>query len=149
VGHCASLGQMNGRFQILLVFACGIAAGLGILLVPRIAGDWRTVQIITLDDESHTAELRRLYGYIDVNFEILLDGEIVHRSADFSPDKANAFREQIAWDSGQNHLVFSVAGQRLFGCEIDGGAPLSPTDLKELKVSPRGLRELGYEGETQ
>src|SRR5205823_12241820 len=75
---------------------------------------WRRIQILTTSDERHTAELYRLYNYIDVNLKVVLDGKKVFVSPDFAPDSSKAFREFITWDESGTNLILSVADSVVF-----------------------------------
>lgn len=108
---------------------------------------WSTIQILSTKDRSHTAELRRLYYYIDVNFRIVLDGKIIYRSPDFTPYDDRPFREWITWDESGKHLVFIVADQILFAYDIETDSPLSPDSFPSLKIPRYSLADIGYEGD--
>lgn len=107
---------------------------------------WRTIQILSTKDRSHTAELRQHY-FIAVNFRIILDGKTIHRSPNFAADTDRPFREWITWDESGKHLVFIVADQILFAYDIETDTPLSPESFPSLKIPRYSLADIGYEGD--
>ena len=122
---------------------------MGILLVAVIASALyfyfshvTTVQRKTSPDGMHRARLVR-YDSIDVNFEVIVDGEKVFRSADFAPVKHD-FREQINWDASGNSVVLEVAGQRLFGYDAQRRRKLSDNEVLGAKYA--AFSEYGFEG---
>lgn len=93
-------------------------------------------------DGKHAAKLLR-YDSIDVNFEVVIDGEKVFRSADFAPVKFD-FREQINWDASGDIVILEVAGQRLFGYNARQKRRLNDGEIVDTKYAP--FSEFGFEG---
>jgi hypothetical protein len=81
---------------------------------------------------------------IDVNFQLVVDGEKVYWSPDFAPVSID-FRENLAWDTSGTRVVISVADQRIFGYDARARRPLADAELLALQL-PR-FRELGFEGQ--
>jgi hypothetical protein len=96
----------------------------------------------TSPDGMHRAKLVR-YDGIDVNFEVVVDGEKIFRSADFAPVKYD-FREQINWDASGSNIILEVAGQRLFGYNVQQKRKLSDSETLGTKYAP--FSEYGFEG---
>lgn len=127
-----------------------LAGALALFAVQKVAtslAEWRTIQVLQTSDRKHTAELKRLYGYIDVNFKILVDGNRVYWSPDFAPREDQTFREWIGWDEKQENLVFVVSDQILFAYNLRSGQPVPQKELSSLVIHPSSFSELGYEGD--
>ena len=135
----------------VLPFATAFLLGaLALFLFGRILtafGEWRTIQVIKTEGRDHTAELRRLYGYVDVNFEIHLDGRKIYHSPDFAPVYDRPFREWITWDEGRKNIVFLAADQILFAYNLGDHAPVPAKDFSSLIIPRYTLFDIGYEGE--
>ena len=101
-----------------------------------------TVQRKTSPDGIHRAKLVR-YDSIDVNFEVVVDGEKIFRSADFAPVQQD-FREQINWDASGNKVILEVAGQRLFGYDAQQKRKLSDEETLGVKYAP--FSDYAFEG---
>jgi hypothetical protein len=134
-----------------LPFAAAFLMGaLALFVLGRILsafGEWRTIQVIKTENRGHTAELRRLYGYVDVNFEIHLDGRKIYHSPDFAPAYDRPFREWITWDEGRKNVVFMAADQILFAYNLDDHASVPTKEFPSLVIPRYSLFDLGYEGE--
>lgn len=134
-----------------LPFAATFLMGaLALFLFDRVLtvfGEWRTIQVIKTADRGHTAELRRLYGYIDVNFEIHVDGRKIYHSPDFAPAYDRPFREWITWDEGRKNVVFMAADQILFAYNLDNRTSVPTKDFSSLVIPRYTLLDIGYEGE--
>jgi hypothetical protein len=91
---------------------------------------------------SHRAKLVRHDG-IDVNFQVVVDGEKVFRSPDFAPVRDD-FREQIVWDATGKVMVLEVAGQRLFGYDAERKRRLTDEELLAVEYTP--FARYRYEG---
>ena len=102
----------------------------------------KTVQTKVSPSGAHRAKLVRL-DWIDVNFEVAVDGRDVFRSRDFAPVRQD-FREQINWDATGNVVVLEVAGQRLFAYDARKKRILSAEETRAAKYPP--FAEYGYEG---
>lgn len=114
--------------------------------IPTVVGDWRTVQTIKTSDGAHEANLKRLYGYMDVNFEVELDNKKIYRSPDFAPNPENSFRERITWSRDETLLLLLVADEILFGYDIPAETAFPPERFDQISVPPQPLHALGYEG---
>jgi len=128
------------RQVIIAVLSFGVAV-LGIALVFYFS-HVTTVQRKTSPDGFHRAKLVR-HGGIDVDFEVVIDGESVFRSADSAPVKHD-FREQINWDASGNQVILEVAGQRLFGYDVQQKRKLSDQEILGAKYAP--FSDYGFEG---
>ncbi len=138
---------MKKSLPLLLAFVAGTAVLLVFQTMSKFLGEWRTIQVLQTTDRKHTAELNRLYGYIDVNYKITVDGTKVYWSPDFAPRKDCAFREWITWDEKQKNIVFIAANRILFAYNLDSQAPVPQTELSSLVIPFTPLQELGFEGE--
>lgn len=140
---------MKKIFSLAFAFLLG---GLTFLLITHLGtvfGEWRTIQVIKTEDRNHTAELRRLYGYIDVNFKIILDGKKIYHSPDFAPAYDRPFREWITWDKTRKNIIFVVTDQILFAYNLNTGAPVPAEEFSSLEIPHYTLSDIGYEGVSQ
>lgn len=136
--------------KFVLFIGIFVAGGIALFILQKastVIGEWRIIQTIQTTNKAHTAELRRLYGYIDVNFQIIVDGRKVYTSPDFAPVYDRPFREWIAWDENQKNLVFIVADQILFAYNLDTHAQISKDKFDSLAIPRYTLRDLQYEGD--
>lgn len=104
------------------------------------------VQFLSSPDRAHQAVLERT-EFMDLNFEVKLDGRVIYRSPDFAPDPTLAHRETLLWDDSGNILILEIAGQRLFGYDVTRGKALSSAALPRVKVRPTPLPAYGFEGQ--
>lgn len=93
-------------------------------------------------DRKHNANLVR-YDGIDVNFEVVVDGATVFRSADFAPVVYD-FREQINWDASGDIVILEIAGQKLFGYDAAQQRNLSAEEILNMYYPP--FSDYAYEG---
>jgi hypothetical protein len=133
------------RGLILILLGAALA-----LVLPALArgifGHWQRIQVLRSRDCQHTAELYRLYGYIDANFEIHLDGKRIHRSPDCVPDPALPFRETLAWDVSGNVLLFQLAGETVFAYDLPSRAEISVDQFSAIEVPKVTLEDIAFEG---
>jgi hypothetical protein len=138
------------RRKILTVVAVlaivGVIFVVPVLLVLPLLGDWERVQVLQSADRRHLAELERLYGYIDVNFCITLDGKEIHRSWDCAPNATIPFRETLAWDDTGNVLVFELANEIVFAYDLPSQTEIPPSRFDEITVPKITLKDIGFEG---
>lgn len=109
---------------------------------------WKPIQVLESPDRTHphTATLSRLYGYIDANFKIILDGKRIYSSPDFAPNNTLAFREFMTWDDSGKILIFIVADKILFAYDTEKSQSLPSDAFTTLKLQLPTLRDLHYEG---
>lgn len=138
---------MKKILPLLVAFLLGGLFFFGVSRVVDSLSTWQTIQILKTGDRSHTADLRRSFGGIDVNFKIVLDGVEIYRSPDFAPDDSRSFREWITWDEKEKALVFIVADQVLFAYSLETKMPLLPQAFPTLVIPRSSLGDLGYEGD--
>jgi len=140
------VGQAEERLKFLRAFATGV--GVIILAVGGVvAAAWlalgpRTVMTRPSPDGRHKAILKRVDG-IDVNFQLVVDGEKVYWSPDFAPAEVD-FRENLAWDRSGTRVFLSVADHRIFGYDANARRPLEDAELLALELPE--FEELGFEG---
>ena len=130
---------------ILLILLGSILA----LAISRCAGlcrRWERIQILESPGRHHVAALSRLYGYIDVNFRITLDGKRIYWSPDCAPNYSLPFRETLAWDTTGKILVFQLAGETVFAYNIDSGKPVDPKRFSTIQIPIVTLDDIGFEG---
>jgi hypothetical protein len=108
--------------------------------------DERVVQIIKSPKEKHEAQLIRRYAFLDLNFVIELDGKRIYTSPDFRPNYTIPFRETLLWDESGHYLVFEVNWQRLWGYNVFNRKPLTPAELRTVKIPKVKPEDLGYSG---
>lgn len=120
--------------------------GLPVLLFVVFGPHWRQVQELRSRDRQHIAQLERLYGYIDVDFRVSLDGKVIHRSWDCSPDDTLPFRETLAWDESGDVLVFELAGEPVFAYDVAARSEVDPSRFKSLVIPRVTLEDIGFEG---
>jgi hypothetical protein len=138
---------MKKLLPLLVAFLFGGIAFLVFDRLSTVLGEWRTIQVIKTEARTHTAELCRLYGYIDVNFKIILDGKKIYHSPDFSPAYDRPFRELIAWDESQKNIVFMAADQIIFAYNLDTKAQVPKEAFSSLVIPHYTLFDIGYEGD--
>ena len=112
-------------------------------------GHWERIQILETKDHAHTAKLYRLYGYIDVNFRIILDGKRIYWSPDCAPDYTLPFGETLAWDTTGKIILFRLAGETVFAYDISTGRSLAPKDFTNIQMPSVTLDNIGFEGRHQ
>lgn len=114
----------------------------GTMLFPK----WRCIQVLRTPDLEHVAKLHRLYGYIDVNFKITLDGNKIYHSRDCAPDASLPFRETLAWDASGKVLVFQLADQIVFAFDTALQRELYPGEFSALVLPVVTLDDIGFGG---
>jgi hypothetical protein len=133
--------------RLLSLILLGAALALVLPALKRdMLGYWQRIQVLRSRDRQHTAELYRLYGYIDANFEIHLDGKRIYRSPDCAPDATLPFRETLAWDVSGKVLLFQLAGETVFAYDLPAGAEISAHELCTIAVPQITLEEIAFEG---
>ena len=143
-GRDASIvNGMSKGLRTAIITACSLlAVVVASLLLYLYFSHVTTVQRKASPDGVHKAKLVR-YDSIDVNFEVIVDGANVFRSADFAPVEHD-FREQINWDASGNTVILEIAGQRLFGYDAQYKRKLSDEEVLNTKYSP--FLDYAYEG---
>jgi hypothetical protein len=133
---------MTIRRQIA-VTACTILVAVTFVVVAM--WSWlgpTTVAVRRSPDDRHKAVLRRFQG-IDVNFQLVVDGEKVFWSADFAPVPLD-FREGVAWDRSGKRVIVTIADERIFGYDAETRAALTNGELLDVELPP--FSEFGFEG---
>ena len=133
----------------ILLVLLGAVLAVALPRCGRIFGHWKCIQILETQDHAHTVKLYRLYGYIDVNFRIELDGKRIYWSPDCAPDKSLPFRETMAWDETGNILVFQLAGRNVYAYNLVTSEAIAPELLKGIKTPRITLNDIGFEGRHQ
>jgi len=134
--------------RVLLLMATPILLPALFLLGMWIFGPhWRTVQVLQSADRQHVAKLDRLYGDIDTNFRITLDGEKIHHSYDCAPRETIPCRETLAWDTTGKVLVFELANEIVFAYDLPSQAEIHPSRFDEITVPTITLDDIGFDGE--
>ena len=133
----------------ILFVLLGAVLAVGLPRCGCIFGHWECIQILKARDHAHIAKLYRLYGYIDVNFRIVLDGKRIYWSPDCAPDYSLPFRETMAWDETGSILVFQLAGQNVFAYDLATREAIAPELLKGIRTPRITLNDMGFEGRHQ
>jgi hypothetical protein len=101
-----------------------------------------TIQRKASPDGVHKAKLVR-YESIDVDFEVVVDGRKVLRSADFAPVEHD-FREQINRAASGSTVILEIAGQRRFGYDAQHKRTLNAEEILNTTDTP--FSDYAYEG---
>jgi hypothetical protein len=107
--------------------------------------DQRVVQILRSPNGKHEAQLTWRYAFLDLNFLIDLNGERIYTSPDFDPQYILPFRETLLWDESGRYLIFEVNGQRLWGYDVFNKKPLTPAELRTIKIPKVKSEDLGFQ----
>lgn len=135
--------------RYILFILLGVVLTVALPKFARILGRWECIQILETQDHAHVAKLYRLYGYIDVNFRIMLDGKKIYWSPDCAPNYTLPFRETMTWDETGKILVFQLADQNVFAYNIMTRKVITPELLVEIKTPRITLNDIGFEGRHQ
>ena len=130
----------------ILWIMLGVTLALAVPRCRELLGRWECIQVLESPDRTHVARLYRLYGYIDVNFRITLNGKRVYWSPDCAPDDTIPFGETLAWDSTGAILVFRLAGETVFAYDVSSGAIVEPKVFATIRVPAVTLDRIGFEG---
>lgn len=129
------MARLGGRVAtlvvVLLVLVC-------LMFLPAVLGFWpaRTkLQTLRSPDGFHTAELLRA-DHLDRNYVVRVDGARVYVSPDFAPRSDLPYRETLVWDKTGHVVVLEVARHRIFGYNVEKGAPLSDEELLAVEFAP-------------
>lgn len=128
---------------VFLIWSAYVSYSAARFVSPR---DQRVVQILKSPTEKHEAQLIWRYAFLDLNFVIELDGNRIYTSPDFRPNYTIPFRETLLWDESGRYLVFEVNGQRLWGYDVFKRKPLTPAELRAVRIAKVKSGDLGYSG---
>ena len=103
------------------------------------------VQELKSPDRIHTARLVRK-SFIDLNFQVRVDGRRVYGSPDFRPNPSAPFRETLLWDDSSRFVILEIAGRRLFGYDTLEKRKLTNQELTSLSIPETAIEQLGFEG---
>lgn len=126
-----------GAAVVVLVLGIAIYS-----VMPR----WHRIQLLRTPDGTRVATLERLYGYVDVNFRIRLDGKLIHHSWDCAPHEELPFRETLAWDTSGKILTLELCGERVFAYDMTTGTEIDPSRFPTIEVPQPTLKDIGFEG---
>jgi hypothetical protein len=130
------------RLRTAIIITCSLLAVAIMSLLYSYFSHVTSVQRKASPDRKHNAKLVR-YDGIDVNFDVVVDGANVFRSADFAPVVYDC-REQINWDASGDIVILEIAGQELFG--YDAAQQRNPSAEEILNTTYPPFSDYAYEG---
>lgn len=90
----------------------------------------------TLNSQNHTATLRRLFGIVDYNLVIEVDGQKVYHSGDIQGISEKQLRATLVWDETGRVVVFEKMGEIVFAYDAYEKRKMNVEELKNYCLSP-------------
>ena len=125
------------KFAYTSCFMFGVVSTLLAIPVGYISREltWGT-PIQNLDSQNHTATLRRLFGIVDYNLVIEVDGQRIYHSGDIWGISEQQLRAALIWDKMGRVVVFEKMGEIVFAYDAQEKRTISANEAKSYCLSP-------------
>jgi hypothetical protein len=125
------------KFAYSSFFMFGLIFGL--LMIPVGYISWEIyfgTPIQTLNSEGHTATLRRMFGIIDYNLVVEVDGKRVYHSGDIWGISERQLRATLVWDKTGRVVAYEQMGKIVFAYDAQEKRTIGNDELKDYCLSP-------------
>jgi hypothetical protein len=133
---------MTKRRLGIIATCVGLAVGVLLGIVSVRAYDiaigiiyGRTIQSLE-SGSGHNARLLKKYNLADINFKVLVDGQMVYVGPDLVGLPDHLYRETLVWDKTGRVVVLELMGRRVFAYDAQEKRPLEKGEINNYELNP-------------